>query len=606
MACGAVPPLLLRLLVSCLLVPLSSPTAVPSSAALSTATTGPGTGVDAGSEQTADIPRHSTPRPSQTSPDLGDETLPPGSSPGPSSPTGSLSPGPTPGAASSGPSPNGAAETPVPSEPAILGTTPRPGPWPAPVTDVVKLCVCDLLVDQCDANCCCDPICTAVDFNLFTECSVPVVTGGSQLCRQQEALYAIDPVGHPPERLFQLADKVNPSVFCIQMANYKSALAFRPPEVPTLYNFDRLLQEFGGDTFGIKGNLALTDEFETQHAANVNGTSSYEYKDLIQTSDGFLRLPAPLLLSWCAHSNPAGFLVNQAVKCNTMIKEDDCTTVPGLSMQFYTRSSILTAPTSSQMVNITIQSITVQTVEGLRMRLYNTDASMLPTLNGQLCSNVVLEASYLITFTEAGEITGAAVSLVLATVNTAARFVLQIFEIRFLQQDAQPVHLSGSPGYVAGLPIKAGFRSAGSGVIQSRNEDGQLTIMKSTSAQDCLAVEGVRTPVLFGYSMMSGCQLRITQDADCRLLTPVLLNVLKGQNFPDCVASFGDSLPQNGLDWVQISYNVTKPVPSGSERTIQLFSSATFVDVSAAAEPGYKARPTVEANLPFDFFFPFI
>uniref|UniRef100_A0A670J4D5 Tectonic-1-3 N-terminal domain-containing protein n=1 Tax=Podarcis muralis TaxID=64176 RepID=A0A670J4D5_PODMU len=84
---------------------------------------------------------------------------------------------------------------------------------------VAELCVCDLLVDQCDVNCCCDPICTAADFSLFTMCSVPVVTGDRHLCRQQEALYSIDPTAHPPERIFQLADKVNPSIFCIQSTN---------------------------------------------------------------------------------------------------------------------------------------------------------------------------------------------------------------------------------------------------------------------------------------------------------------------------------------------------------------------------------------------------
>lgn len=47
-----------------------------------------------------------------------------------------------------------------------------------------------------------------------------------------------------------------------------------------------------------------------------------------------------------------------------------------------------------------------------------------------------------------------------------------------------------------------------SGVIQSTNKNGQLTLMRSSAAQDCLAVGGVRTPVLFGYNMVSGCQLR--------------------------------------------------------------------------------------------------
>ncbi|XP_042297816.1 tectonic-1 [Sceloporus undulatus] len=435
--------------------------------------------------------------------------------------------------------------------------------------------------------------------------------------------------------------------FFLFFFSVKDALSFQTPEIPTSHNFDKLL-EFDGDAFGTENDLGLRVESETWHGTDANETTRYQYKDLIQTSNGYLRLPAPLFFSWCAHDNPAGFLMNQAAKCNTVIQEKDCTTLPALSMEFYTNISILAVPNSSQMVNITIQSITVQTLDGLRTRLNNTDVVMLPTLHAKSCSNVVLEANYLTTFTEAGEIIGVAVSLVLGTINVAAIFIQQAFAIRFIQQDTRPIPLSGSPGYVIGQPVRAGFRSAGSGVIQSVNEKGQLTIMKSTPAQDCLGVEGIRTPVLFGYNMMSGCQLRITKDADCELLAPALLTVLKGQNFPDCVATFGDSLPQNGPDWIQIHNNITKlstceipvsfeievqwtkygslvnpqakivsltatvmtaalpQVALGNESTIQILTSVTFADVSTPASPGYKALPTIKANLPFDFFFPFV
>nr|XP_020658314.1 tectonic-1 [Pogona vitticeps] len=587
----------------------------------------------------------STPGPSQGSPGPDGEAPPGGSSASPTGPFGTVAPSPTEGSPSYGPVPT---ESPGPAQPAAPDGTPRPGPWPEALTDVAKLCVCDLLVDQCDVNCCCDPDCTAADFGLFSTCSVPVVRGDSQLCRQQEALYSIDLEVQPPQRDFQLADKINPSVFCLQTVNHKAALSFQAPEIPTENNFDRLLHEFGGYTFGTENDLALMVEEETQFTADTNKTTGYQYKDPIQTSDGFLRLPAPLFFSQCALSNPAGFLVNQAVKCNTVVKEGECATLPALSMEFYTNSTILAVPNSSQMLNITIQSITVQTPEGLRTRLSHTDGLMLPTSNGRSCRNAVLEARYLLTFTEAGEIIDAVVALVLGTVNVTTVFVQQSFEIRFIQQNTHPVPLSGSPGYVVGRPIRAGFRLAESGVVQSTNGEGQLTIMKSVPAQDCFAVGGIRTPVLFGYDMMSGCQLRITEDADCEILAPALLSMLKGQNFPDCVASFGNSLPQNGPDWVQIHFNVTKPslcevpvsfvlearwtkygslvnpqarivsltvtvataalpqIDSGSARTLQVLSSVRFVDVSTPAEPGYKARPTIQAQLPFDFFFPFV
>ena len=45
---------------------------------------------------------------------------------------------------------------------------------------------------------------------------------------------------------------------------------------------------------------------------------------------------------------------------------------------------------------------------------------------------------------------------------------------------------------------------------------------------------------------------------------------------------------------------------SGNKRTILISTAVTFVDVSAPAEAGFRARPTINARLPFNFFFPFV
>ncbi|MBN3274774.1 TECT1 protein, partial [Polyodon spathula] len=172
-----------------------------------------------------------------------------------------------------------------------------------------------------------------------------------------------------------------------------------------------------------------------------------------------------------------------------------------------------------------------------------------------------------------------------------------------------------------------------------------LTIIKSSSNQDCLAVSGERTPVLFGFSLVSGCKFRVPSTKNCTLLSETILGVLRGREFPQYVASFGNSKPQNVLDWVQIKtetsvmgcniplsldiivqwtkygslvnpqaqiVSVTEKINSFSlngptaGRIMQISSSVSFVDVSAAAQAGYKAPPTIDAKLPFNFFFPFV
>ncbi|NXH64155.1 TECT1 protein, partial [Rhabdornis inornatus] len=533
---------------------------------------------------------------------------------------------------------------------------------PAPVTDVARLCVCDLLVAQCDVNCCCDPDCSAEDFSLFTTCSIPVVTGDSQLCSQKAAVYSLDVEANPPERIFKLIDQVNPSIFCIHATNYKQALYLKTPEIPTPENFDQLLEKFGGASFRAEPDSWDLDT-DAQNAPETNETSRYEYGAPVQTEDAFLRLPSPVVSSWCSDANPAGFLVNQATKCIRSVSVEKCDSIQALSMLFYINSSILAVPKSSQMVNITVQSIVVQAVNGMRTLLSSSDVLRLPMVLDELCINAVLGVNYHITHTDTGEIIEAAAAFVLGAISKEALSIEQSFEISFTQENTQPVPLSGNPGYVVGLPVRAGFQPQGYPfpaaflfAALSSNKHSQLTILQSTSTQDCLAAQGARAPVLFGYNMISGCKLRITAAMKCQPLAQTLLDVLKGQSFPEYVASFGNSQAQDVLDWVpitqlhiseqMISYtlqsscqipvslgievkwtkygslvnpqarivNVTatittttlKQLPSGRERIIPITSSVVFTDISSPAEPSYKAWPTINIKLPFDFFYPFV
>ncbi|NXC89582.1 TECT1 protein, partial [Cercotrichas coryphoeus] len=525
---------------------------------------------------------------------------------------------------------------------------------PAPLTDVARLCVCDLLVAQCDVNCCCDPDCSAEDFSLFTSCSVPVVTGDSQLCNQKAAVYSLDVEANPPERIFKLIDQVNPSIFCIHATNYKQALYLKSPEIPTPENFDRLLEKFGGASFRAEPDSWDLDT-DAQNPPEANETSRYEYGVPVQTEDAFLRLPSPVVTSWCSDANPAGFLVNQATKCIRSVSVEKCDSIQALSMLFYINSSILA---SVFQVDITVQSIVVQSLDGMRTLLSSSDVLRLPMVLDDLCINAVLGVNYHITHTDTGEIIEAAAAFVLGAISKEELSIEQSFEISFTQANTQPVPLSGNPGYVVGLPVRAGFQPQGypSPAAFLSNKHSQLTILQSTSTQDCLAAQGARAPVLFGYNMISGCKLRITAAMKCQPLAQTLLDVLKGQSFPEYVASFGNSQAQDVLDWVPITQlhiseqmvshtlqspcqipvslgievkwtkygslvnpqarivNVTatittttlKQLPSGRERIIPITSSVVFTDISSPAEPSYKAWPTINIKLPFDFFYPFV
>lgn len=89
----------------------------------------------------------------------------------------------------------------------------------------------------------------------------------------------------------------------------KQALYLKTPEIPTAENFDQLLDKFGGATFSVEPDSWNLDT-DAQNPPEANETSRYEYGVPVQTEDAFLRLPSPVVSSWCSDANPAGWKVH--------------------------------------------------------------------------------------------------------------------------------------------------------------------------------------------------------------------------------------------------------------------------------------------------------
>ncbi|XP_067911072.1 tectonic-1 isoform X3 [Heterodontus francisci] len=476
-------------------------------------------------------------------------------------------------------------------------------PWAGTLPDlkinVRTLCVCNLLVEQCDINCCCDPDCRKSDISTFTTCDVQLVTGDRKLCNQEAAMYFL--------KMNKFVSLINPSIFCIETNNYRAGLSFFAPEVPTTGNFDNLVEQFRG--FSFSPAEAPPNPPPTSRSSST--PSGYQYGVPIKVVDGFLRLPAPLTTSACTDNNPAGFLVDQATHCSRRFDiATDCSEFPALSIQNYLNFSIFPSP------------------------------------NANLNSSV----NYNIVYNDEGKIVNASAAFTLGAINSSMVPIQQHFQISFIQENITAIPLSGNPGYVVGLPLVAGFGPYASfSIIQSKNRLGQLTVIKSSTNQDCLQMEGLRTPVLFGYNLKSGCILRIINNSTCHQLSQIIRNVLIGQNFPQVVASFGNTPVQNVKDWVTIKQVTSRTQSCGCDvpqslhlevkwtkygslinpqakivavtrtiretcivlllkaaKSLHIATSVTFTDVSASAQPGYKIRPSLDAKLPYDFFFPFV
>ncbi|XP_051765577.1 tectonic-1 [Ctenopharyngodon idella] len=544
----------------------------------------------------------------------------------------------------------------TPESPRAAATAPPllvSGALPAPLTDVVKLCPCNLQNEQCDINCCCDPDCTE-ELSLFTDCSVDRVSNDPRLCIQESAVYSLSST---QEGLSQVQStvqqEVNPDVFCIQSANYEEGLTFATPEVPTVENFDSFFGRFLGFFFG---RQSMTSALQSPDVANSPG---YQYGDVIQTvneegEQEFFTFPAAAGTAHCLDANPAGFLKDQTSICiRSFDLARDCATLEALGLRTYIKFNIRSGKKQeAKVIGVEVAAITLQSLEGTWTPVDPADfADYFPVVleSGDICNNVVLQVKYTFRYSEAGEILNVLASFLLGAIKSATVPIQQEFHITFLQEISSTAGLqfSGNPGYVVGRPLVAGTRTA-DGIVQSADPKGSLTILQSSVNQDCLLGSSQRSPVLFGIDMLSGCTLKLSDEVNCSLISEVILWALKGQSFPDHVASFGNSLPQNPSDWVPIQNQTitsTCSIPlshhlevkwtkygtllnpqaqivsvmetittntsslaflTSASGLLSVTSSVSFIDVSAPASPGFKVPPTIDAKLPFDFFFPFV
>ncbi|KAK5925614.1 hypothetical protein CgunFtcFv8_018124 [Champsocephalus gunnari] len=528
-------------------------------------------------------------------------------------------------------------EPPQPTEPLPAEPLPTSGRLPTPVTTVDSVCPCDLHESVCDINCCCDRVC-AEELSLFTSCSVDRVSGSQQLCSGDVVSYSLRiTIDGYSELQASAGEEPNYDILCIQSQNRVGGLSHPPPALPTDSSFDSLFKEFTSFMFG--------SEERQVSSAELQDSSGYQYGEVMLTADrGVFLLPAAAITADCVDSSPAGFLKDQSSVCSRRVTlQQHCSSLPPLSMNTYTDIQLLAGKNEdAAVVPVQVCSVVLQSVEGTQTELQISDGGDLPPalLDPSLCANVVLKVAYVVKYSPAGDIVNVSVALVLGFVSEAELTLEQEFHITFVQEDGGggAVHSSGNPVVLTGI-------------VGSLDPRDTLSLLLSAEQQDCLRGPQQRAPILFAVDSVSGCTLRLEDAANCSLVQQLLLDVLRGPNPPQHVASFGNSLLDSPMDWLPIKNNLNPgeaqscsiplslhlevqwtqygslmnpqaqivsikeiiqtnttslEVLSAGSSTLSISSSVAFIPVSAAALPGYRATPTIDAKLPFDFFFPFV
>ncbi|XP_041652779.1 tectonic-1-like [Cheilinus undulatus] len=538
----------------------------------------------------------------------------------------------------------------LPSEP-----LPVSGRLLTPVTNVRRLCPCDQHKDVCDINCCCDTEC-GEEVSLFTSCSVETVRENQQMCSHDVASYSLQTrIDGFSEIQSSSRKETNYDVLCIQSQNRVDGFSHPSPALPTDRNFDSLFKKFTSFVFGSE------ESREDSSASELQTSSGYQYGDVMVTAAqngqrGIFMLPASGVTTDCVDSSPAAFLQDQSTRCSRkVVLDQDCSGLPALSVETYTNIQLLSGKSKDAVVvSVELASIVLQSVDGTQSGLQiSGDENFSPVLlNPTLCANTVLKVFYRMKYNPAGEIMNVTLSLVLGFVNEAALNLEQEFHITFVQEGQEEAVFpsSGNPGYVFGLPLVSGTKTV-DGIVRSIDPRDTLSLLHSAHNQDCLGGRHQRSPILFGLDSVSGCTLRLADAVNCSQVHQVLLDVLRGPNYPQYVASFGNSALGSPLDWVPIKSNVNLgeaqscSIPlslhleiqwtkygslvnpqaqivsvneiiqtntsslallSAGSSILPVSTSVSFTPVSAPALPGYRAMPTFNAKLPFHFFYPFV
>ncbi|KAG7241918.1 hypothetical protein INR49_024665 [Caranx melampygus] len=351
---------------------------------------------------------------------------------------------------------------------------------------------------------------------------------------------------------------------------------------------------------------------------------------------GLFWLPGPGVTADCVDNNPAAFLKDQSRACiRHLVLDQDCSTSAALNMNTYTNIQLSASKNKdTALVPVEVSSLVLQSVNRTQTELSMSEGQDLSTvlLHPHLCANVVLKVGYVVSYSSEGQILNMSGSLVLGFVREVDLPLKQEFQITFVQyQD---------------LVLTVIFN----GIVTSVDLRDTVSLLHGAEDQECLYGQHQRSPVLFGLDTVSGCTLRLEDTANCSLVSQLLVDILRGPDSPQHVASFGNSPLNNQLDWVQVKSNfnpgeaqscsiplsrhlevewtkygsLVNPQPqivsikeviqtnttnlqwSGRSSILSVRTSVAFIPVSAVALPGYRVTPTINARLPFNFFFPFV
>ncbi|KAB5555216.1 hypothetical protein PHYPO_G00030930 [Pangasianodon hypophthalmus] len=382
----------------------------------------------------------------------------------------------------------------------VASTVQSPVTEPAPGSDG---CICNVTPDFCDIGCCCD----------VADCGIADLSSVFNNCRQETR------AGVCIESWLMFRANVDPqlvtdtgSLFCVQRGNDSDSTAQTAPAASE------------GPFSIFSPHFSLAEIHSTQNP------SIYKVDDVILTYYNttsivsVLRQPSSgVASSSCVERNPARFLRSGSLSCSRVVSAQSCRRDSSLSFSsYFTGFSLLRVPRPSEMDISKIMIPIIPLVNPPELSEHNGS-----------CMNVVTKVEYVITYTNAGEITAAMVKVSV----TNATFGMQI-----LQQHAVQYQLATPSSPPPKLPL-VGLEVGTPVIGWFGGQAGPLTMPGLSLGGECSTDLTNRAPILFTHNTITGCTFR-SMLHECASLRAQIYSILRGKMTPDTVAMTAGSQPQ--------------------------------------------------------------
>ncbi|XP_050315097.1 tectonic-3 [Anthonomus grandis grandis] len=477
------------------------------------------------------------------------------------------------------------------------------------------VCWCDLQLDICDVNCCCDPSCSPSDKSLFKYCQRdPNRVRDDSLCHYKDLFYINNTEMVKWEAnsdgLFCVVSRYVPASRTVQREGL-----LRREEVP--------VRSFWG--------YHEVPEVKLNATYYRFGDPVWVVKDGVR---GLLSLPDNFLSAPCSIGVPVKFLQDAKSSCGQTVL-DGTNSLLNFST-FYDRIRVISNP---KILNLT-GGVPVESLQCDR-NLKNCSNKKVSALFCQQnrCQNALKKLHYRLYHNGTG---GVQKVLLLAHLDNVRGEFSQEYSLEFLWLNTTRNYskiFSGNPGYIVGKPVLIKTNAT----LRNSTEflDNFLTIPGNVRGR-CVKNYTHYDPIEFGYNSLTKCSIQGGNATGIFSLygVPLRSNVTRmfgaygngGQwgeilyeGLPKCnmtraacknlttrvdikvfyvrVDIDETVLNQNKILGVKVCFGNKEVEKQG---LIELVTQVSFHDVTGVKQKKFVDPPSLDARLPYDFFYPFV